>query len=493
MRSVIMIAYSFPPEGNAGVYRPLRFVRHLPAMGWNASVVALDTHCYERYDPDLLDLVPSDTEVIRVRSRDPWQSIQMRRAQRIQKKHTCAPVKTSARNHVAQQAPVRSFLREVVHRAEAWCYHPDMAMCWIRPAVKVAVEISARKRPDVIWATAGPVSSFVVAQRVSQRTGIPYVLDFRDPWTIMCTEFDARRPAWATHMDRRALYQILKGAQAVIFRYDAEAECYWRAYQGTLDASRIHIIPNGYEGTIDGFVAPERDKCTILYTGTLSSYRYDTLLYALAELKKSDPDQAKRLHLLFVGEETEALAAKAVALNISDIVETMGPTSHAESIRLQQEAHALLILGRPPTMRGYELLAGAKLYGYLKTGRPIVGVLPLDETKKTLSRVGVSTVADVNSLAEITAVLRHLLDAWSSGTLSSLVPNRIACEVYSAARQTAALVRALEGVSAVEAFIPGSVEIPPSLREEIGNGGWMTRVFSKRLRALSAAPRKMSR
>jgi hypothetical protein len=468
-----MIAYSFPPEGNAGVYRPLRFVRHLPTMGWNASVIALDTQCFERYDPGLLDLVPSDIEVIRVRSRDPWQAIQTRRAQHIQKKLTCASVETVARIHVAQQAPVRSFLREVVRRAEAWCYHPDMAMCWIQPAVKATVEMSTRKRAEVIWATAGPVSSFVVAQRVSQRTGIPYVLDFRDPWTITCTEFEARRPAWATRMDRRALYQILKGAQAVIFRYAAEAECYWHAYRGTLDASRIHIIPNGYEGTVDEFVATDRDKCTILYTGTLSSYRYDTLLDSLYELKKSDPDRAKRLRLLFVGDGMEALANKATALNLSDLVETMGPVSHTESIRLQQEAHALLILGRPPTIRGYELLAGAKLYGYLKTGRPIIGVLPPDETKKTLFRVSVSTVADVNSPVEIVAVLRQVLDAWSSGTLSSLVPNRIACEVYSAARQTAALVRALEGVPAVEAFIPGSVEIPPSLREEIGNGGWI--------------------
>jgi hypothetical protein len=48
MRSVIMIAYCFPPEGNAGVYRPLRFVRYLPTMDWNASVIALDTDAYAR-------------------------------------------------------------------------------------------------------------------------------------------------------------------------------------------------------------------------------------------------------------------------------------------------------------------------------------------------------------------------------------------------------------------------------------------------------------
>jgi len=467
-----MIAYDFPPEGNAGAYRPLRFVRHLPAMGWNASVISLDTHSYERYDPGLLGLVPSDTEVIRVRSRDPWQSIQTRRAQRLQKKLTCASVETVARLSGAQQAQVRSFLREVVRRAEAWCYHPDMAMCWIRPAVRAAVYMSARTQPDVMWATAGPVSSFIVAQQAAQQIGVPYVLDFRDAWTITYNEFEARRPAWATRSDRRALYRLLEGAQAVTFRYHTEAECYWHAYRGALDATRIHIIPNGYEGTIDEFVVPTRDTCTILYAGTLSSYRYDTLLQALHWLKTSDATRARRLRFLFVGEGAEALADEAAVLGLSDIVETAGPTSHTEITRLQQEAHALLVLGRPPTMKGYELFAGAKLFSYLKAGRPIVGVLPPDETKKILQRVGVPTVADADSPSEIVAVFCQLLDAWAEGTLSSLVPDRAACQAYSAEWQTAALVCALAGKPAAEPFVPNSVEIPPSLWGDIKDAAW---------------------
>jgi glycosyltransferase involved in cell wall biosynthesis len=404
----------------------------------------------------------------RVPSRDQWQSIQTRRARRIQKKLTHASVETVARLRGAQQAPLRAFLREVVRRAEAWSYHPDMAMCWIRPAVAATVQLAARKQPDVIWATAGPVSSFVVAQRVSQRTRVPYVLDFRDAWTITYNEFEARRPAWATRLVRRALYRLLEGAQAVTFRYHTEAECYWQVYRGALDASRIHIIPNGYEGTIDEFAVAQGEKCTVLYAGTLSSYRYDTLLQALHDLKQSDAGRARQLRLLCVGEGSEALADDAAVLGLSDIVETAGPTSHTAIARLQQEAHALLVLGRPPTMKGYELFAGAKVFNYLKAGRPIIGVLPPDETKKILQRVGVRTVADSATPAQIVAVFRQLLDAWSGGTLSALVPDRAACAVYSAEWQTAALVRALEGKPAAEPFVPHAVEIPPSLCEDIG-------------------------
>jgi len=164
----------------------------------------------------------------------------------------------------------------------------------------------------------------------------------------------------------------------------------------------------------------------------------------------------------------ETLASEVAALGLSDIVVTAGPTSHTEITRLQQEAHALLMLGRPSTHKGYELIAGAKLFGYLQAGRPIIGVLPTDEARKTLQRVGVTTVADVDSTAEIVSVLQKLLVAWAAGTLSALIPERAACEIYSAERQTDALVRALEGAPAAEPFVPGSVEIPPSLLGDIG-------------------------
>lgn len=80
MKSVVMVAYNFPPEGNAGVYRPLRFVRHLPALGWQLMVITVETESYERYDPSRLALISDGVEVISVRNRDPWRSFSARRS-----------------------------------------------------------------------------------------------------------------------------------------------------------------------------------------------------------------------------------------------------------------------------------------------------------------------------------------------------------------------------------------------------------------------------
>jgi glycosyltransferase involved in cell wall biosynthesis len=476
MKNVVMIAYGFPPEGSAGAYRPLRFCRHLPTMGWRASVVSVAKDHYERYDPGLGKLVPHDTEVIRVRGEDLWQAYQAKRNKRLDERLTTASVATLAQIHRAQKMPLRSLAREVLRTVETWWYHPDIAAPWIQQAVEETVKLCRRIGASVIWATAPPVSSLCVAQRASERVGLPYVLDFRDPLTFVPNDFEARRPKWAIRNDRGRMYRLLQGARAVIFRHAADAECYWRAYPKALEVERIHLIPNGYEGKIEEFTAPDTERCTILYSGTLTGapYRYDTVLQSLNFLKQTDPTRAKRLRLLFVGDDSQILKEQADSLNISEMVEFSGPVPQDEVARLGRDAHALLVLGLAPTLRGYELLVASKLFGYFKAGRPIIGVLPQDETKNFLKRVGVTTIADVDSVSEITSILCKLLDHWSRGTLSSLIPDAKACMAFSAEAQTAALICALEGKSAHDPFIPGEVEIPPSLRAHIGKEGWIS-------------------
>ena len=470
-----MIAYAFPPWGSAGVYRPFRFVRHLSKLGWSPTILSADPYAYERHDPDLLRFVPDDTDIIRVRLRDVWQAIQTRRERRIQEKILTATPDRATEIRAQFYTPLRSSLRKILRTAEACYYQPDPQKNWIGPATEAAVQACKRKRPEVIWATASPLSGWIVAQRASQRAGVPYILDLRDPLGLSYYDPEVPQPQWVKRRIRRTMYQLFKGAQSVVFLFDTVAESYCRAFPGVLDPRKIHIIPNGYEGAISEFAPTTGDKFTILYAGTIGSYRYDTLLQALALFKNADPNKANALRFLFVGECMDDLAQQATRLGLSEIVKATGPTSHAEITRLQQEAHAFLVLGRPSTVKGHELFAGAKLFGYLKARRPIFGVLPQDETKKILERVGVSTVARVDAPPEIVAILRQLCDAWSEGNLRSFLPDRAKCELYSAERQTAALVRALEGAPAAEPFVPGAVEIPPSLREEmVVNGGWLS-------------------
>jgi glycosyltransferase involved in cell wall biosynthesis len=466
-KSVVMIAHSFPPEGSAGVFRPLRFAKCLPELGWRPTVVSCEKDVYERYDPGLLALIGPDVAVRRVKDRDPWQRLQARRARRSARslEHCSSDVRD--RVQARWDRPARAWARRLVRRVESWCYHPDMAMGWITPTAEEVVRLRAEQPIDIIYATAGPLSAFVAAYKASRQTGVPYVLDFRDAWTITHNDFDALRPAWVLRRDRSRLARMLSQARAIIFRYQAEAECYWRAYSGSFAPSAVHIIPNGFDGVVADSPIPGGDTCNILYTGTLSSYRYDTVIEALCRLKRRNPAGVGRLSLVFVGEGAEAMRRDAAAAGLSDVVQARNPVTFAQATDLHRTAHALLALGRPSNMKGFELFAGAKVFEYLKAGRPIIGCLPDDETRKVLARVRVSTVADIDNASEIASVFETVLSAWSEGRLASLLPDRSSCELYSADQQTLALVRALDGAAPVEPFTPGAVEVPLSLKSGI--------------------------
>lgn len=468
-----MIANIFPPEGSAGTYRPLRFIRHLPAYGWLPTIIAAEQRRYERYDPELLKRVPSTTEILRVPNPDKWVALQQDRTYRYRKSLATASIHTLGQMHAAKGRSVRSILRNAVRKLEGMVYHPDTDMCWIRPAANAAIQACNRKGADVVWATGSPWSSLVVARNVSLRTGRPYVLDFRDSWLLEHDGFQRGQPEWARARNRRLLGNLFRDAQAIILRYGSEAESYYRAFPGTLTPERVHLIPNGYEGTIDAFEAPPQDRCTVIYTGYAYYYWYETVLEALAVLKKSRPNVAQKLRVVFVGEGTQALKHAAAVAGIDDIVETNGVVPFKEINRLQSEAHALLLLGWKPG-RSHEF-RGSKIFGYLKAGRPIVGVLPDDENRKILRSVGVQTIANAGSISETVNLFQLLVDDWEAGNLSSLLPDPDKCKKYSAEYQTHALVQALEGLPALDPFVPGACKIPPSLQEFIGPQGWVKR------------------
>ncbi|MBX3329356.1 MAG: hypothetical protein KF722_03065 [Nitrospira sp.] len=461
-----MISYYFPPEGNAAVYRPLRFLKELVKREWHATVVSCDPYRYERYDPRLLEQIPPATRIVQAKGRDPWRAFQTRRGTQTQNRVSGLSTEEVRQVVAPHHVPWRSRLREWVRTAEAWVYRPDMAMPWIRPATRATVDLCRRNRPNVIWATIGPLSTGVVAYRTSTATGIPYVLDFRDPWGLEYYPHEIRRPSWAKKIDHWNMCRIFERAQSVVFMFESVAQSYLRAFQGALDRTKIHIIPNGFEGEVESFVHTPGDRCTILYAGTLSTYRYDTLLEGLVQLKRQDPARAAQLRMQFVGEGLQQLAERVADLDLRDVFEIMPPVPSAEVRRLQREAHALLVLGRMPGRTAHELVAGAKLFGYLQAGRPIIGIVPRDETRRILGQVGSSMIADADTPAEVVAVLERVLEAWSNRTLERFIPNRAACEGYSSNRQISALITALTGVSPEQVMTGEVPTLSARLRSE---------------------------
>ena len=67
-RRVLILCYFYPPLAGGGVHRVLGFTRHLPAHGWECTVIAAGEEDYWVTDESLNARVPERTEVIRAGS-----------------------------------------------------------------------------------------------------------------------------------------------------------------------------------------------------------------------------------------------------------------------------------------------------------------------------------------------------------------------------------------------------------------------------------------
>lgn len=225
MKKVLIIAYHFPPAGTGGVGRALGWVRHLPAAGWQPSVLAAPPHPNWPFDRTLEAQIPEGTMIRRVASPDPrpsrWRGIEQR----------------------------------------------ELSFFWRGAAYQEATRMLASEPHDLILATAPPPVAHAVASRLAQAFNLPWVADFRDPWGV-------RAPAlWRRW--RRNVY--LKNAAAVVAVNDTlgahvRAEC----------RREVVTVHNGFEPD-EMPVDVTREPRRVAFLGTLSKFNdFDALFAALA-------------------------------------------------------------------------------------------------------------------------------------------------------------------------------------------------------------------
>ena len=58
-------------------------------------------------------------------------------------------------------------------------------MGWVRPSVRFLSDYLKDHPVDVIVTTGPPQSVHLIGQRLARKTGLPWIPDFRDPWTKM--------------------------------------------------------------------------------------------------------------------------------------------------------------------------------------------------------------------------------------------------------------------------------------------------------------------
>ncbi len=401
MRSVLLIAFHYPPIGGAGAQRSVQLARRLPEHGYRPVVLT---------GPGVPD-------------------------------YRWTPTDESLAGH-AEAAVVRLEGREPPHgvrweaRLERWARLPARWQRWWSANLLEAAT-SLPEEVALVRASLAPYAIGPAVVEIARRLGKPLVLDLEDPWALdEMMVYPTRVHRW---LELRKMGRVLGGADAVVMNTEEAAQRVVRAFP-RLDG-RVRAIPNAFEPADFAAGAPERrdGRFRIVHTGsmhmdaglgqraasrlrrTLGGFvdgvdfltrSHVFLLEALERLFEARPELREDVELHFAGVLTVAEQQSIGGVRNATL---HGFLSHRDAMTLVRSADLLFLPMQdlPPGRRS--TIVPHKTYEYVASGRPILAAVPDGDARDLLVEAGTARLCRPADTAAMTQHLAAEIDRWRSG------------------------------------------------------------------------------
>jgi len=377
MKKVLMVVYNYPPLAGMGMLRSLKFAKYLPDFGWKPTILTVSTsavrHIHSQYwvcDESEGNLPGVDiirTKFISINSlRSYFSSISLSSSRKI------SPVNLENSNTSALKKNIRKIISSIWNN---WILFPDSVIGWYPFAVGRAIEYVKRHNVDMIFSTSLPGTSHIIANTVSKRTGIPWVADFRDPWSQAHYN---KRSKPRGKIDRLIETRTLNRADALVTVSEPLRQQLVKIHRNLVDKS--FVIYNGYDSDDYMRFNPEPNKYfNIIFTGRMydidfsETDRTPALLFkALAELFDGAEVDRNKVRFEIYGEYPPELKQMISKYQLQDVVRCLGSVAFRESFAVQQRATILLLLNWDDSAQK-GILTG-KVFEYLGARRPILAI-----------------------------------------------------------------------------------------------------------------------
>ena len=398
MKKVLIITYYWPPAGGPGVQRVLKLVKYLPQFGWQPVVLTVRDGEFFTLDKNLENDVPDSLEVIKTKSIEPnlWYKkfVGLSAEQHIPDS-VLAEENTSCKKRLAAWVRLNLFI-------------PDAKVGWKPFAVKTGKKIIRDMQPEVIFSSSPPPTVHLIARSLSRWSGIPWLADFRDPWTKIHYYGASRKSGLAGRIDRRLEQKVLQTAQAVTavnpgFFNSAEDE-------------RIHILPNGFDRDDWKPRSGENNNSvfTIRYMGSLSAQRYVETFFTVIKDICAATGAPQEICIEFIGVVNEDIKRKIIDLKIDCPIDFRAYLSHKEVLKTISRADLLLLFINKTTMARH-ILTG-KVFEYLMVQKPILAFGPPGgASDKLIRQTGAGELFDYDDYTGARRFIEKRLADWKSG------------------------------------------------------------------------------
>jgi glycosyltransferase involved in cell wall biosynthesis len=430
-KTVLIITYYWPPSGGAGVQRWLKTVKYLREYGWEPIVYTPENPEAPATDNSLLKDIPDGVKVLKQPIWEPYsfykKFLGLKKDEKINAGFLTEKKKPGLAEKIAVWIRGNFFI-------------PDARKYWVKPSVEYLATYLRSHPVDAVVSTGPPHSMHLIALGLKQKTGIPWLADFRDPWTNIDFYDKLMLTKSADRKHRELEKTVLQNADIVTSIGKQMADEFLQ-----LGAKRVEVVANGFDEADFVFPNIELDKTfSISHVGSLNKDRNSEIFWsAVKELCDELPDFKEKLQLKLVGKTDHAVLESLGKYGLQQYLERTEYLPHDEVLKKSMSTQVLLLLlNNTPNAKG--IMTG-KFYEYLAAKRPIICIGPEDgEAAKTLEETGAGKVAGFDDKQKMKAILKVYFEKYQQYNLKV---ESAAIDNYSRRKLTGRFAELLEEIS----------------------------------------------
>lgn len=382
-KKILFCAYFFPPLGLGGTQRSLKFVKYLRMFGYEPIVVTVgkDAAHYKR-DNSMLEELPEGIEILRFD--DEFESIvdlNGKDQQQIFNLYAGTGVGDEWLNKYRDIVMGKDvdYFREVLI--------PDNNIYWVNNVLKHIENRVSMSEIELIYTTGSPFSSYFLGYYIKQKYNIPWIADYRDPWTSSETQVKYRHK----YSERTAVLikemekLLIRSSDSIITVNDDIADGIEKKMKA--DRKKISVITNGFDEEDFCQIEPEEVKeFTLCYNGQIynkddrfnEKNNYTIVLKAINRLIEEGKIEEGKIRWVLSGNIDESVKKILKNIDCYKVVYFNGYLEHRESLKVAMSSNILVhfgfcyddYIGRN---------GGAKIYEYFRMMKPILALSKASE------------------------------------------------------------------------------------------------------------------
>jgi glycosyltransferase involved in cell wall biosynthesis len=338
---------------------------------------------------------------------------------------------------------------------------PDRYWPWYFSAVREGTRLIEGGAIDALFSTSPVPTALLIALRLKRRfPQLPWIADFRDPWV------DNGTPPLRRRLEAFFERRVIAAADRIICNTPALRRSFVQRYPEQA-AEKFVVITNGYdEADFRSWTVAPSPQFEIVYPGPINdSYRNPEAWLAAVRLALDRGwIDARDLKLSFIGcgayANGKAFQATLDRLRLRDCTELIVERiPYAQSLQRLAAAAVVVVMNKSAgndkvrdnarlevEEEWLRLTVPAKMYEYLRLGRPILALVAEGAAAELLRDTGAATPLLPHEHERIAATLRDYYRAWQQGDrgMRTAVPPHV--QGYSRESQAAQLAEQLNAV-----------------------------------------------